>query len=204
MSRVDAAFGAKAKELAARHDALLIYDEIQCGLGRTGEFFAFHHWGNDFTPDVLTAAKPIAAGLPLGVVMCNEKAAAVFAAGMHGSTFGGGALACRAAVEFLSMLPDLLPHVRDVGGYFHERLNAFAAKYDFVTRTRGKGLMVGLELTVAGNWVVPQAQEKGLLMNCTAGNILRFLPPYIVERGHVDEALAALDAIFAAGPPADA
>ena len=201
---VDAAFGAKAKELAARHDALLIYDEIQCGLGRTGEFFAFHHWGNDFTPDVLTAAKPIAAGLPLGVVMCNEKAAAVFAAGMHGSTFGGGALACRAAVEFLSMLPDLLPHVRDVGGYFHERLNAFAAKYDFVTRTRGKGLMVGLELTVAGNWVVPQAQEKGLLMNCTAGNILRFLPPYIVERGHVDEALAALDAIFAAGPPADA
>ena len=78
----------------------MIYDEIQCGLGRTGEFFAFHHWGNDFTPDVLTAAKPIAAGLPLGVVMCNEKAAAVFAAGMHGSTFGGGALACRAAVEF--------------------------------------------------------------------------------------------------------
>ncbi len=200
---VDAAFGAKAKELAARHDALLIYDEIQCGLGRTGEFFVFHHWGKDFTPDVLTVAKPIAAGLPLGAVMCNEKAAAVFSAGMHGSTFGGGALACRAAVEFLSMLPDLLPHIRDVGGYFHERLRALAAKYDFVTRTRGKGLMVGLELTVAGMWVVPPAQEKGLLMNCTAGNILRFLPPYIVERGHVDEAVTVLDEIFAAGPPAD-
>lgn len=201
---VDAAFGAKARELAARHDALLIYDEIQCGLGRTGEFFTFQHWGADFTPDVLTAAKPLAAGLPLGVVMCNEKAAAVFGAGMHGSTFGGGALACRAALEFLSMLPALLPRVREVGGYFHERLNALAAKYDFVTRTRGKGLMVGLELTIEGKWVVPQAQRKGLLMNCTAGNILRFLPPYIVEREHVDEAVAVLDAVFEAGPPADA
>ena len=198
---VDAAFGAKAKELAAKHDALLIYDEIQCGLGRTGEFFAFQHWGDDFLPDVITSAKPIAAGLPLGALICNEKAAAVFSAGMHGSTFGGGALACRAAVEFLSMLPDLLPHIREVGGYFHEQLNAFASKYDFVTGTRGKGLMVGLELTVPGKSVVPQAQEKGLLMNCTAGNVLRFLPPYVIEREHVDEAVWILDEIFAQGPP---
>lgn len=200
---VDAAFGAKAKELAARHDALLIYDEIQCGLGRTGEFFAFHHWGKDFIPDVMTAAKPIAAGLPLGVVMCNEKAAAILGPGMHGSTFGGGALACRAALEFLSMLPDLLPHIRDVGGYFHERLNELSTKYDFVTRTRGKALMVGLELTVSGKSVVPRAQRKGLLMNCTAGNILRFLPPYIIEHRHVDEAVGILDEIFAEGTPSD-
>ncbi len=198
---VHAAFGAKAKELASKHDALLIYDEIQCGLGRTGEYFAFHHWGNDFLPDVITCAKPIAAGLPLGAVICNEKAAAVFSAGMHGSTFGGGPLACRAAVEFLSMLPDLLPHIREVGGYFHDRLNALASKFDFVTGTRGKGLMVGLELTVPGKSVVPQAQQKGLLMNCTAGNILRFLPPYVAEREHVDEAVRILEEIFAEGPP---
>ena len=193
---ISAEFAALARKLATDHDALLICDEIQCGMGRTGEAFAFRHWGADFLPDVVTLAKPLAAGLPIGAVVCSEAAAEVLAPGMHGSTFGGGALACRVAREFLGMLPELLPHVQDVSAYFRARLTSLADRYDFVSGLRGRGLMVGLELSIPGGEFVPQAQELGLLMNCTAGNILRFLPPFVIEREHVDEAVAALDQVF--------
>ncbi|MYB53224.1 MAG: aspartate aminotransferase family protein [Acidobacteriia bacterium] len=198
---ISAEFAALARRLATDHDALLICDEVQCGMGRTGQAFAFQHWGADFLPDVITLAKPLAAGLPIGAVVCSEAAAAVLAPGMHGSTFGGGALACRVAREFLSMLPELMPHVQDVSAYFRARLADLAASYDFASRLRGRGLMVGLELNIPGGGFVPRAQELGLLMNCTAGNILRFLPPFVIERGHVDEAIAALDEAFRQGPP---
>lgn len=198
---ISAEFAALARRLATDHDALLICDEVQCGMGRTGQAFAFQHWGADFLPDVITLAKPLAAGLPIGAVVCSEAAAAVLAPGMHGSTFGGGALACRVAREFLSMLPELMPHVQDVSAYFRARLADLAAGYDFVNRLRGRGLMVGLELNIPGGGFVPRAQELGLLMNCTAGNILRFLPPFVIEREHVDEAIAALDEAFRQGPP---
>lgn len=198
---ISAEFAALARRLATDHDALLICDEVQCGMGRTGQAFAFQHWGADFLPDVITLAKPLAAGLPIGAVVCSEAAAAVLAPGMHGSTFGGGALACRVAREFLSMLPELMPHVQDVSAYFRARLADLAASYDFVSRLRGRGLMVGLELNIPGGGFVPRAQELGLLMNCTAGNILRFLPPFVIEREHVDEAIAALDEAFRQGPP---
>ena len=198
---ISAEFAALARRLATDHDALLICDEVQCGMGRTGQAFAFQHWGADFLPDVITLAKPLAAGLPIGAVVCSEAAAAVLAPGMHGSTFGGGALACRVAREFLGMLPDLMPHVQEVSAYFRARLADLAASYDFVYRLRGRGLMVGLELNVPGGGFVPRAQELGLLMNCTAGNILRFLPPFVIEREHVDEAVAALDEAFRRGPP---
>ncbi len=198
---ISAEFAALARRLATDHDALLICDEVQCGMGRTGQAFAFQHWGADFLPDVITLAKPLAAGLPIGAVVCSEAAAAVLAPGMHGSTFGGGALACRVAREFLSMLPELMPHVQDVSAYFRARLADLAASYDFVNRLRGRGLMVGLELNIPGGGFVPRAQQLGLLMNCTAGNILRFLPPFVIEREHVDEAVAALDEAFRQGPP---
>ncbi|MYC68385.1 MAG: aspartate aminotransferase family protein [Acidobacteriia bacterium] len=198
---ISAEFAALARRLATDHDALLICDEVQCGMGRTGQAFAFQHWGAGFLPDVITLAKPLAAGLPIGAVVCSEAAAAVLAPGMHGSTFGGGALACRVAREFLSMLPELMPHVQDVSAYFRARLADLAASYDFVGRLRGRGLMVGLELNIPGGGFVPRAQELGLLMNCTAGNILRFLPPFVIEREHVDEAIAALDEAFRQGPP---
>lgn len=198
---ISAEFAALARRLATDHDALLICDEVQCGMGRTGQAFAFQHWGADFLPDVITLAKPLAAGLPIGAVVCSEAAAAVLAPGMHGSTFGGGALACRVAREFLSMLPELMPHVQDVSAYFRARLADLATSYDFVSRLRGRGLMVGLELSIPGGGFVPRAQELGLLMNCTAGNILRFLPPFVIEREHVDEAIAALDEAFRQGPP---
>lgn len=198
---ISAEFAALARKLATDHDALLICDEVQSGMGRTGEAFAFQHWGSDFLPDVITLAKPLAAGLPIGAVVCNEAAAAVLAPGMHGSTFGGGALACRVAREFLGMLPELLPHVQDVSAYFRARLTDLASSHDFVGGLRGRGLMVGLELNIPGGAFVPRAQELGLLMNCTAGNILRFLPPFVIERQHVDEAVAALDQAFSQGPP---
>lgn len=200
---IDEDFASLARRLATANDALLIYDEIQCGMGRTGKAFAFQHWGSDCVPDVITLAKPLAAGLPIGAVVCNEAAASVLGPGMHGSTFGGGALACRVAVEFLDMLPDLLPHVSEIGAYFRSRLYDLSQRFDFVGGLRGKGLMVGLELGVPGGEFVPRAQDLGLLINCTAGNILRFLPPYIIEREHVDEAIGILDRLFQEGPSPD-
>ena len=194
-------FARLARRLADEHDALLICDEVQSGMGRTGKAFAYQHWGNDFLPDVVTLAKPLAAGLPIGAVVCSEDAAAVLGPGMHGSTFGGGALACRAALVFLDMLPELLPHVREIGAYLRKGLEGLAARHDFVAGLRGKGLMAGLELTVEGGGFVPRAQELGLLINCTAGNILRMLPPFVIEREHVDEAIGILDKALGAGPP---
>ena len=121
--------------------------------------------------------------------------------GTHGSTFGGGPLACRAALEFLDMMSELLPMIKEHGTYFTRRLKELAMKHKSVVGPRGQGLMIGLELTDAGGWVVPAAQENGLLMNCTAGNILRFLPPYIIERRHIDQAITILDEVLTAGPP---
>ncbi len=121
--------------------------------------------------------------------------------GTHGSTFGGGPLATRAAIEFLEVMSELLPMIKEHGAYFERRLGELAMKHDGVVGPRGKGLMLGLELKEPGSWVVPAAQEKGLLMNCTAGTILRFLPPYVIERRHVDQAFAVLDEVLTAGPP---
>lgn len=206
---VSRAFARRASELSREHDALLIFDEVQCGLGRTGAYFAHQLWNRpteddphpaSIHPDVLTAAKPLGGGLPLGAVLVGERAAGVLASGMHGSTFGGGPLACRVALEFLDVMEELLPMVKEHGIYFRRRLEELALKYDFVVGPRGEGLMIGLELSVPGAWAPAACQEKGLLINCTAGNILRFLPPYIIERRHIDQAIAVLDQVFQEGP----
>ena len=197
---ISAEFAAIARQLARQFDALLVCDEIQCGLGRTGKAFSHQFWGEEYIPDVITVAKPLAAGLPIGAVICNEKAAAVLGPGMHGSTFGGGALTCRVALEFIEMLPDLMSRVREIGAYFEARLQELIARHEFVKKTRGKGLMLGLELSVPGAVFINRAQEQGLLLNCTAGNILRFLPPYTIEHVHVDEAIGILDDVLSPGP----
>lgn len=189
-------FGSLARDLATANYALLICDEIQSGMGRTGKAFAFQHWGDEFKPDVITLAKPLAAGLPIGATICTDRAAAMLGPGMHGSTFGGGALACRAALEFLDMLPELLPHVEEVSAYLRSRLGELVERYEFVSGLRGKGLMVGVELSISGGSFVSSFQERGLLANCTAGNVLRFLPPYVIEREHADEAVGILDEVF--------
>ena len=198
-------FAARAAALARQHDALLIFDEIQSGLGRTGKYFAFQWWNEGeeaaIQPDIVVTAKPLAAGLPLGAIIANERAAAVITPGTHGSTFGGNALACRVALEFMDLLDDLLPEVREKGDYFAERLTGLIEKYDFVEGLRGRGLMCGVNLTVPGKSVVGQCQERGFLINCTADTVLRFLPPYIIEHEHIDQLVAALDEIFEQGPP---
>ncbi len=193
-------YGRKARELADRYNALLIFDEIQCGVGRPGTWFGYQLANPVVLPDILVAAKPLACGLPLGVIVANEKAAAAIGAGMHGSTFGGSALACRVALEFFEVLDDLLPSIRRVGDYFRARLRELARKHAFIREVRGHGLMIGVDMTVPGKQMVLDAQARGLLMNCTHETVLRFLPPYIVTEKEVDAAITILDSIFAAQP----
>jgi predicted acetylornithine/succinylornithine family transaminase len=188
---------AKARELADRYNALLVADEIQCGVGRPGTYFAYQRLHPVILPDVMAAAKPLACGIPLGVIVANERAAAAIKPGMHGSTFGGGALACRVALEFLDILDELLPSIQRVGGYFHVVLNELARKHGFVKEVRGFGLMLGMELTVPGKQIVLDAMAEGLLINCTHETVLRFLPPYIATEKEVDQAVKVLAKLFA-------
>jgi acetylornithine/N-succinyldiaminopimelate aminotransferase len=193
-------YGRKARELAEHYNALLIFDEIQCGVGRPGTWFGYQLADPVVLPDVLVAAKPLACGLPLGVIVANERAAAAIGAGMHGSTFGGSALACRVALEFFEIMDELLPSIRRVGDFFRAKLRELGGKYPFIREVRGSGLMVGVELSVPGKQMVLDAQARGLLINCTHDTVLRFLPPYIVTEREVSAAVAILDDIFAAQP----
>jgi len=189
-------FVAKARQLADRHNALLVADEIQCGLGRPGTWFAYQRTNHVILPDVMVTAKPLACGIPLGVIMANEKAAATIKPGMHGSTFGGGPLACRVALEFCDILDELLPQIQRVGGYFHVQLNELARKHALVKEVRGFGLMIGVELDRPGKQMVLDAMAEGLLINCTHETVLRFLPPYIATEKEVDQALKILAKLF--------
>jgi len=193
-------FAQAAAELARRHDALLIFDEIQSGLGRTGAYFAFQLWNQEhrppILPDVLVLAKPLGCGFPIGALLANERAAAAIGQGMHGSTFGGGALVCRVALEFLAVLPDLLPAIRENGRFFRRRLQTLVDKYEFVREVRGEGLMVGLELSLPAKPFVTQALERGFLINSTHDTVLRFLPPYVIEQKEITRLTDALDRMF--------
>jgi predicted acetylornithine/succinylornithine family transaminase len=190
-------FAAKARELADRYNALLIADEIQCGVGRPGTWFAYQRSHPVILPDVVTAAKPLGAGIPLGVIIANEKSAAAIQPGQHGTTFGGGPLACRVALEALDIMEELLPSIERVGGYFHVTLNELARKHSFVKEVRGFGLMLGVELTLPGKQIVLDAMAEGLLINCTHDTVLRFLPPYIVTEKEVDQVVKVLGKLFA-------
>ena len=169
----------KARELADRYDALLVFDEIQCGVGRVGKHFAYQLSDPVVLPDIMTAAKPLACGIPMGVIVANDRAAQSIGSGMHGSTFGGGPLACRVALEFMDILDELLPHIDKMGRYFRAKLEELQKQFSFIREVRGQGLMIGVELTFPGKQIVLDAMEQGLLMNCTHETVLRFLPPYI-------------------------
>lgn len=186
----------KARQLCDRHDALLIFDETQCGVGRPGTYFAYQNFVPAILPDIMVAAKPIACGLPLGFIAANERAAASIAPGMHGSTFGGGPLTCRVALEFFDLLDDLMPQIRTVGAYFRSRLLDLKSRHDFITEVRGQGLMLGIELNIPGAQIVQDAMHEGLLINCTHGNVLRLLPAYTLTEDHVDHAITILDRVF--------
>ncbi len=189
-------FVRKARELADRYDALLLFDEIQCGVGRPGTYFAYQLAEPQILPDVMVAAKPMACGLPLGAVVANEKAAAAIKPGMHGSTYGGGPLACRVALEFFDILDELLPFISTVGGYFRMRLTELARKHSFVKEIRGQGLMIGVDLEFPGKQLVIDGMAEGLLFNCTHDTVLRFLPPYILSEQDVDRAIMGLSKVF--------
>jgi predicted acetylornithine/succinylornithine family transaminase len=178
--------------LADRHRAALIFDEIQCGLGRTGTIFAFQTFG--VTPDIVAFAKPIAAGLPLGGFLAKEEFASAISAGQHGTTFGGGPLACRVALEYLAILEDekLLENVSRVGGYLQEQLKALAGKYAAIQEVRGRGMIQGLQLAIPARPIVEAGLGEGVLFNSTQDTVLRFLPPFLLEEKHVDKGMRVL------------
>jgi predicted acetylornithine/succinylornithine family transaminase len=190
-------FAAKARELADRYNALLVADETQCGVGRPGVYFAYQLSQPVIMPDVVVAAKPVACGLPLGFILANEKAAAAIRPGMHGTTFGGGPLACRVGLDFIDVLDELMPSIRRMGTYFLDRLQHLASKHAVIKQVRGFGLMLGVELNVPGKQLVLDGIGRGLLFNCTHDNVLRFLPPYIVTEKEVDRAIGILDRLIA-------
>jgi acetylornithine/N-succinyldiaminopimelate aminotransferase len=189
-------YAQKARDLADKYDALLVFDEIQCGVGRSGTYFAYQLSNPVILPDIMVAAKPMSCGLPLGCIVSNERAASAIGSGMHGSTFGGGPLACRVALEFFEMMPELLPEIRSKGNYFRCRLAELQKRYAFIKDVRGEGLMVGVELDVPGKQMVLDAMAQGMLMNCTHDTVLRFLPPYIISEKELDRAVSILAKIF--------
>jgi acetylornithine aminotransferase/acetylornithine/N-succinyldiaminopimelate aminotransferase len=194
------AFWNRARALATQHGALLIADEIQCGLGRTGRYFAYQKFSSK--PDIALIAKPLAAGLPLGAILTSEAVASRVSAGMHGTTFGGGPLACAAALEFLETVESkkLLENIRARGMELREGLSKLAARFDFIREIRGEGLMVGVELSVEGAPFVAEAMQRGLLINCTHDFTLRLLPPFIISRAQVREFLRLFELILATTP----
>jgi predicted acetylornithine/succinylornithine family transaminase len=189
---LSAEYVSRARQLADQHDALLILDEIQCGVGRTGKYFAYQLADPPVVPDVVTVAKPLAAGLPLGAVIANEKAASALGPGMHGTTFGGGPLACRLALETLDIIGESLLHIHHVGGCFRMELQELARRFSFIKEVRGFGLMIGMELDIPGRQLVLDGMAEGLLFNCTHDTVIRFLPPYIITEPEVDRAVKIL------------
>ncbi|MGA2980313.1 MAG: aspartate aminotransferase family protein [Terriglobales bacterium] len=183
-----------ASRLTKQSGALLVLDEIQCGLGRTGRHFAYQHYG--VLPDVVTVAKPLACGLPLGAILTTERVARCMHPGMHGTTFGGGPLACAVAIEFLREEKKLLNHVRALGKYFHAALEALDKKHKSIHDVRGAGLMqaVELESSELAKAVTKRLLQEGIIINRTHETVLRFLPPYVIQKRHVDQVVKALDA----------
>jgi len=185
-----------ARRLCDRHEAVLIFDEIQCGMGRTGRYFAFQHF--DIRPDLVTLAKSLAAGYPLGAILGGAKVADSLQPGEHGTTFGGGPLACRLALEVLDVIEQegLLERVRESGDYLVRGLKHLAGRYGVIREVRGLGLMIGVEMGPAAKTVVERLMKRGVLANAAHDTVLRLLPPFIVKREDCDEFLTILDQVL--------
>ncbi|HLJ27276.1 MAG TPA: aspartate aminotransferase family protein [Candidatus Angelobacter sp.] len=195
---VSQGFAEAAHRLAQKHHALLIADEIQSGLGRTGRWFGYQHYG--IQPDLVTVAKPIAGGLPLGALLASEKVSQCMHPGMHGTTFGGGPLACAVALQLLNVLEKqkLLPHVKKTGDYLLAQLKNLQQKHTGIAEVRGLGLMIGMEMESAdlAKAVFKQMLERGVILNRTDETVVRFLPPYLITKQHVDVAIRQLDQVL--------
>lgn len=185
------------RDLCDDKDIVLIFDEVQCGMGRTGKMFAYEHYGVE--PDILTLAKALGGGVPIGAVVLKEEIAKALSYGDHGTTFGGNPLACSAALASVEVIEELIKDdkVIEKGKYFIRKLENLKEKYNFIKDVRGLGLMIGVELEFNGAEIVKKMLEKGFLINCTSDTVLRFLPPLIVEKRHIDDLVNALDEVFA-------
>ena len=190
----------KVRELCDKHGALLILDEIQAGIGRSGKFFAYDKYG--IKPDIVTLAKGLAGGVPIGAFICTEAVAQAFKPGDHGTTFGGNPLACAAANVVLDTVPDekFLAHVEEVGAYFKSKLIGLKKKYPAqIKEIRGEGLILGAQLDKpkrSGVEIVNECMKRGAIINCTVGTVLRFIPPLIITREQVDEVISILDGVL--------
>ena len=188
----------EVRKVCDKHGILLILDEVQTGMGRTGKLFAYEHYG--ITPDIMTLAKGLGGGVPIGAMLATDKVAAAFEPGTHGSTFGGNPLSCSAAVATIDVLIEdgfILDQCRRMGKYFKKRLEELQKEFpSIVAEVRGMGLLVGIELTRDGTPLVKACMERGLLINCTAGNILRFMPPLIITEKEIDHLVDILEQIF--------
>ena len=191
-----AEFVRAARELCDRYNAVLVADEIQCGLGRTGKYFGFEHYG--IKPDVITLAKSLAAGYPLGAMLGNSRVAESLKAGDHGTTFGGGPLACRLALEVLDVIEQdgLIAKVQELGNYVIQGIKALAPRHRFIGEVRGMGLMIGVQIGNSAKEVVNRLLEKGIIANAAHETVLRLLPPFIITKSNIDEFLKALDEVL--------
>lgn len=183
----------KVRALCEEKDILLILDEIQCGMGRTGEMFAWQRFG--VKPDIMTTAKALGCGVPVGAFLMTEKVGAhSLTSGDHGTTYGGNPLACAAVSKVLDLFEKdhIIDHVREVGAYLEEKLKGLVDKYAFIEEHRGLGLMQGLVFSVPVGDIIARALEKGLILINAGTNIIRFVPPLVITREHVDEMLAVL------------
>ncbi|RPI36072.1 MAG: acetylornithine transaminase, partial [Nitrospiraceae bacterium] len=194
----DQAYLAEVRKLCDRHGILLILDEVQTGIGRTGKLFAYEHYS--ITPDIMTLAKGLGGGVPIGAMLSTDKVAAAFEPGTHGSTFGGNPLSCSAAVTTLEVLLEddfILDQCRRMGNYFKKKLEELQKEFpSLVADVRGMGLLVGMELTRDGAPLVTACMERGLLINCAAGNVLRFMPPLIITEKEIDLLIEILEQLF--------
>lgn len=184
------------RRLCDSRNLLLILDEVQCGLGRTGKLFAYEHYGIE--PDIMTLAKPLGGGLPLGAVLASEKVSGVFTPGSHASTFGGNPVACAAGLAVLKVIlrDNLVNRARDTGNYLFEKLSGLKEKHDSVVDVVGKGLMAGLKVDMPCKEIVSECARKRVLLNCTADTVIRFLPPLTVTTEEIDAGLLVLDEVL--------
>ncbi len=187
------------RHLCDEADILLIFDEIQTGMGRTGKFFAYEHFGIE--PDVMTLAKALANGLPIGAMLAKEEVAETFGPGAHASTFGGTPIITAASIQVVKLILEgnLIHHCAEIGEYFKEGLTGLKSKHESIVDVRGMGLLLGMKLQIEGDTIVNSCMEKGFLINCVQGNILRFIPPLIVEKEEIDALVQCLDEILEKG-----
>jgi acetylornithine/N-succinyldiaminopimelate aminotransferase len=184
------------RELCDQTGVVLIYDEVQVGMGRTGTFFAYQHW--DAPPHIMTLAKSLANGVPIGAMVATEEVAQAFSPGTHAATFGGNPLATRVGCVVIDTLLEggILQNCQEMGTYLVKGLLDLKERYAFINDVRGKGLMIGAELAFKGKEIVDRCLERGFLINCTTDRVLRFIPPLIVTQDEINRLLSTLDEVF--------